>query len=63
MSGSRRDQAVEQVGVFDIVASTERTDEALNVVTTVADVFDKLKILVLADLLDTDEHGCWPAII
>jgi hypothetical protein len=34
------------------------TDDALNVATTLADALDKIEILVLTDLLDTDEHGC-----
>ena len=41
-------------------APAERLDDALDVAAALADVLDKVKILVAADLLDTDEHGCCP---
>jgi hypothetical protein len=56
----RGDEAVEQAGGFDFVAAAERFDNALDVATALADVLDEVEVLVAADLLDTNEHGCCP---
>jgi hypothetical protein len=55
--GGGGDQAVEQAGVFDLVAPAERSDDALDMASALADVLDEVEVLVAADLLDTDEHG------
>src|ERR1700674_699148 len=60
MAGGGGDQAVEQAGVFDLVAPAKRLDDALDVAATLADVFDQVEIFVAADLLDTNEHCCCP---
>jgi len=60
MAGGGGDEAVEQAGVFDLVAAAERFDDALNMATALADVLDEVEVLVAADLLDTDEHGWCP---
>jgi hypothetical protein len=54
------DQAIEQIGVFDLVAPAERLYDALHMAPTLADILDKVEVLVWADLLDTDQHVCWP---
>jgi hypothetical protein len=58
MAGGGGDQAVEQAGGLNRVAPAERLDDALDVATALADVLDEVEIVVAADLLDTDEHGC-----
>jgi hypothetical protein len=60
MAGGGGDQAVEQAGGLDLVAPAERVDDALDVAATLADVLDEVEVLVAADLLDTNEHGCCP---
>ncbi len=60
MAGGRGDQAVEQVGVLDLVASAERLDDALDVAAALAGVLHKVEIFVGPDLLDADEHGVKP---
>ena len=57
MSGGGGDEAVEQIGILDLVAPAKRLDDALDVATALADVLDEVEVLVAADLLDTDEHG------
>jgi hypothetical protein len=52
------DQAVQQVGVLDRVAPAERLDDALDMPAALAGVLDQVEILVAADSLDADEHGC-----
>ena len=64
MAGGRGDQAVEQVGVLDLIASAERLDDALDVATALARVLDEVEVFVGSDLLVADEHGpipvCYP---
>src|SRR6202035_1830639 len=60
MTGSRGDQAVEQVGRLDRVAAAECLDDALDVAATLAGVLDEVEVFVRPDLLDADEHGVAP---
>jgi hypothetical protein len=60
VAGGRGDQAIEQVGVLDLIAPAERLDDALHMAATFAGVLDEVEILVSADLLDADEHGWCP---
>jgi hypothetical protein len=57
----RGDQAVEQAGVLDRIAATERLDDALDVAAALAGVLDEVEVLVGSDLLDADGHGAEPA--
>ena len=57
MACGRGDQAIEQVGVFDLIASAERLDHALDVAAALTSVLDEVEIFVGSDLLDSDEHG------
>jgi hypothetical protein len=45
------DEAVEQAGVFDLVAAAERFDDALDMASALSDVLDEVEVLVAADLL------------
>jgi hypothetical protein len=60
MAGGGGDQAVEQSGVRDLIAAAKRLDDPLDMATALADVLDEVEVLVAADLLDTNEHGCCP---
>ena len=60
MAGGGGDEAVEQAGVFNLVAAAERFDDTLDMASTLANVLDEVEVLVAADLLDTDEHGWCP---
>jgi hypothetical protein len=60
MAGGGSDEAIEQAGVFDLVAAAECFDDALDVTSALADVLDEVEVFVAADLLDTDEHGWCP---
>ena len=60
MFGGRGDQVVEPFGVLDLIAPTERLDDALDMAATLAEVLDKVEVFVAADLLDADEHGAAP---
>jgi len=57
VAGRGGDQGIEHVRVLNLVASAERLDDALDVATALAGVFDEVEVLVAADLLDADEHG------
>ena len=56
MAGGGGDQAIEQVGVLDLIAPAERLDDALDMAAALAGVLDEVEILVRPDLLDADEH-------
>jgi hypothetical protein len=60
VAGRRGDQAVEQAGVRDLIATAKRLDDALDMAAALADVLDEVEIPVAADLLDTNEHGWCP---
>jgi len=60
VTGGGGDQAVEQVGVLDLVTPAERFDDALHMPPALADILHQVEVLVWADLLDADEHVCWP---
>ena len=60
MAGGRGDQAIEQVGVLDLIAAAERLDDALDVTAALASVLDEVEVFVGSDLLDADEHGVEP---
>jgi hypothetical protein len=60
MAGGRGDQAVQHVGVLDLIASAERLDDALDVAAALASVLDEVEVFVGSDLLDADEHGPIP---
>jgi hypothetical protein len=53
-------KAVQHVGVLDLIASTERLDDALDMATALASVLDEVEVFVGSDLLDADEHGPIP---
>src|SRR3954470_11125351 len=53
-------QAVEEVGVLDLIAPAKRLDDALDVAATLASVLDEIEVFVGSDLLDADEHGVEP---
>ena len=59
MPGGGSDEAVEQAGVFDLVAAAKCFDDSLDVASALADVLDEVEVFV-ADLFDTDEHGWCP---
>jgi hypothetical protein len=46
MACGRGDQAIEQVGVFDLIASAERLDHALDVAAALTSVLDEVEIFV-----------------
>ena len=46
VAGGGGDQAIEQIGVLDLVAPAERLDDALHVAPAFADVLDEVEILV-----------------
>src|ERR1700752_4015696 len=60
MARRRGDQPVEQTRGFDLIAPTERLDDALHVTAALARVLDQVEVLVGSDLLDADKHGAAP---
>ena len=60
MANGRGDQAIEQIGIFDLIAAAECLDDALDVAAILASVLDEVEIFVGSDLLDADEHGPLP---
>jgi hypothetical protein len=60
MAGGGGDEAAGQAGVFNLAAAAERFDDALDMASALANVLDEGKVLLAADLLDTDEHGWCP---
>jgi hypothetical protein len=51
MPGGGGDEAVEQAGVFDLVAAAKRVDDALDMACALADVLDEVEVLVAAIFL------------
>ena len=46
MAGGRGDQAVQPVGVLDLIASAERLDDPLDVTAALASVLDEVEVFV-----------------